>query len=78
MTYTKKILIALDQFVNALCGGWPDETMSSRAFRWEKDGVRKWPRRLIDSLFFWESEHCYQSYLSERVGRQFPPELRNI
>ena len=76
MTYAKKILIALDQFGNALCGGWPDETLSSRAFRWEKDGVRLWPRRLIDRLFFWEKQHCLQSYQSEREGRQLPPEFR--
>lgn len=76
MTYAKKILIASDQLVNALLAGWPDETLSSRAFRWEKGGVRSWPRKLIDCLFFWESEHCFQSYLSEREGRQLPPELR--
>lgn len=76
MTYAKKILIAADQLVNALCAGWPDETLSSRSFRWEKDGVRAWPRRLIDRLFFWEEQHCFQSYQSEREGRQLPPELR--
>ncbi len=76
MTYAKKILIAADQLVNAMLDGWPDETLSSRAWRWEKDGVRSWPRRFIDRLFFWEAQHCYQSYLSEREGRQLPPELR--
>lgn len=76
MTYGKAVLIAADQLVNALLAGWPDETLSSRAFRWEKDGVRLWPRRLIDRLFFWEKQHCFQSYQSEREGRQLPPELR--
>lgn len=76
MTYAKKILIAFDQLLNAILAGWPDETLSSRAFRWERNGVRVWPRRLIDRLFFWEQDHCYQSYISEREGRQLPPELR--
>ena len=76
MTYCKAVLIAADQLVNALLAGWPDETLSSRAWRWEKDGVRSWPRRVIDRLFFWEKNHCYQSYISERDGRQLPPELR--
>lgn len=76
MTYSKAVLIAADQLVNALLAGWPDETLSSRAWRWEKDGVRSWPRRVIDRLFFWEKNHCYQSYISEREGRQLPPELR--
>ena len=76
MTYWKKVLVALDQFVNAVLAGWPDETMSSRAWRWEQDGVRVWPRRVIDRIFFWEEQHCFQSYQSEREGRQLPPELR--
>ena len=76
MTYCKAVLIAIDQLVNAILAGWPDETLSSRAWRWEQDGVRVWPRRLIDRMFFWEQEHCYQSYISEREGRQLPPELR--
>lgn len=55
---------------------WADESLSSRAYRWERDSVRSWPRRFIDRLFFWEEQHCHQSYLSEREGRQLPPELR--
>ena len=76
MTYLKKVLIAVDQLVNALLAGWPDETMSSRAWRWEQNGVRVWPRRLIDRIFFWAPNHCRESYVSERKGRQLPPELR--
>lgn len=76
MSYWKKVLIAVDQLANALLAGWPDETISSRAWRWEQDGVRAWPRRLIDRLFFWEPNHCHESYVSEREGRQLPPELR--
>ena len=64
MTYGKAVLIAADQLVNALLAGWPDETLSSRAWRWEQNGVRSWPRRFIDRLFFWEQDHCYQSYIA--------------
>ena len=76
MTYARAVLISIDQLVNALLGGMPDETISSRAWRWEQDGIRSWPRKLIDALFFMEKEHCRQSYISEREGRQLPPELR--
>lgn len=76
MTYSKKVLIAIDQLLNALIGGWPDETLSSQAYRWEKDGKRSWTRKLIDAIFFWEEKHCYASYMSEREGYQLPPELR--
>ena len=76
MTYGKRTLIALDQLLNTLLGGWPDETLSRRAWRWEKDGVRSWPRRFIDMLFFLDQNHCLESFDSERLGRQMPPELR--
>ena len=76
MSRTKKILIAVDQLINAVCGGWPDETLSSRAHRWHLSGKRSWPRKVIDALFFWDVDHCRESYESERQGRQLPPELR--
>lgn len=76
MPWLKSVLISVDQLVNALFGGWPDETISSRAWRWQLAGLRSWPRRLIDALFFWEREHCRMSFESERTGRQLPPELR--
>lgn len=31
--YLKQVLIAFDQLINALLGGWADETLSSRAWR---------------------------------------------
>ena len=47
MTYGKRTLIAVDQLLNTLLGGWPDETLSSRCYRWARDGVRAWPRRVV-------------------------------
>jgi hypothetical protein len=78
MKHLKNILIAFDQLINAVFNGWPDETMSSRAWRWEKDGKRGAPRKLIDGVFwlFGDDDHCQMSYESERQGRQLPPELR--
>lgn len=82
--YAKHLLVALDQLINAVCGGWPDETLSSRAWRRHVAGRGSWPCRCIDGLFFWDREargglivrHCRLSYESERQGRQQPPELR--
>ena len=76
MRYAKKVLVAFDQLVNAFCGGWPDETLSSRAWRWELAGKRSRPRKIIDRLFFRETGHCRASYESEAARRQLPPELR--
>lgn len=64
-------LIALDQLANAICGGWADETLSSRAYR-ESPRVEKF----INTLFFWDRDHCYESYVSEQLRTQLPPELR--
>lgn len=55
---------------------YADETLSSRAWRWDTDRVRRWPRKVIDAIFFWEKDHCRESYRSERERRQLPPELR--
>ena len=78
MGYCKAVFIGLDQLINALFGGWPDETISSRAWRWELAGVRSWPRKLLDglALILGDKDHCRESFESERLGRQLPPELR--
>ncbi len=50
MTYVKALLIAFDQLVNAILGGWPDESLSSRAYRRYMDG-NEWLCRTIDCLY---------------------------
>ena len=76
MKRLRHILIAIDQLFNTIFNGWPDETFSARCWRWEKNGKRSWPRKLVDALFFFDPDHCRESYESERLGRQLPPELR--
>lgn len=78
----KQLAIAVDQLLNVILSiflreqAWADETLSAHAWRWELNGVRAWPRKLIDGIFFWQDHHCEGSYQSEREGRQLPPELR--
>lgn len=72
MTYGKRTLITVNQLINTLLDGWPDETLSSRCYRWARGGVRAWPCKLVDGLFFWQREHCKNSYESEREGGQSP------
>ena len=36
--YFWNLLIAFDQGANAICGGDPDETISSRMGKWARDG----------------------------------------
>lgn len=57
---------------------WADETISAHCWRWHIQGIRHWPRALVDglALLFGDKDHCRASYESERQGRQLPPELR--
>lgn len=81
-----QLAICFDQFCNVLLGlvlcpgekSWADETLSSRSWRWHASGKRSWPKKLIEGIFFWEPNHCYESFESERLGRQLPPEARMI
>lgn len=75
--YFWRILIALDQALNTICGGYPDETFSSRAHRKAVAGQWFWKvlRVIINGLFFWQKDHCLESYQSEWYGRHLPSEL---
>ncbi len=57
--YVKNILIGIDQLVNAFLFGDPDETLSSRAYKFAAYHGVKWPARFIDKLF--GKGHCAQS-----------------
>jgi len=78
-TYLLFVLIAIDQLLNALIGGFPDETLSSYAWRMDQKQQRYWgwTRRAIDTLFFWQGGHCRLSYEAEIERLQLPPELRS-
>jgi len=79
-----QIFICIDQLLNAvICTVlepkkkvYGDETLSSHSWRWHVSGIRSWPKILIDKLFFWQEEHCKDSFESERLGRHLPPEAR--
>ena len=74
--YFINILISFDQFVNVLFLGQPDETISSRAWRC-KDSSSFWRfmRKLIDTIFFWQKDHCYYSFIAEVERHQITTEM---
>lgn len=76
--YILQNLIGIDQQLNAILGGYADETLSSRAWRMYEKGkiFGKIFKPLIDTLLWFDPDHCYQSYLSEKNRRQLPPEFR--
>lgn len=58
MKYLKNILISIDQLVNTIFGGDPDETISSRL---GKNYKGTWLERFVDWLFKWQNNpegHC--------------------
>lgn len=72
MTMTQRILnllIALDQFIFCILTlgrSNPDETMSSAAWRMERDGkFFGFFRPLIDAIFYIDPQHCKSSYDNE-------------
>lgn len=77
-TYFFNLALALDQLLNAALFGYPDESLSCRAWRKAQAGQWFWRvlRWTIDHIFFWQKEHCRASYLSELLRRHFPQELR--
>jgi hypothetical protein len=76
----KQFLIAFDQLINTVFGGYADETISARSWRTEQDGklFGKFFRPLIDTILFFDKDHCYNSYVSEKRRKQFPDHYRNI
>lgn len=63
--------VALDQCINVLLAGDPDETLSSRAHRMRLSGHKHWgwTADAIDQAFFWQPGHCAMAFDSE-VNRQ--------
>lgn len=76
MRYLLNVLIALDQLVNALIGGYPDETLSASAWLGEQQGklIPRLMRPVIDFLFLpFERNHCMKAYGAELRRTQSPP-----
>lgn len=73
-----QVAIAFDQLINTLFGGYADETLSARIHRNQSNSLwwKMW-RNIINSVFFWQKDHCYESYLSEQNRNHLPKIYRN-
>lgn len=67
VSYLLRVLIGLDLLVNSLLAGSPYETLSGRAWRMHLKGQPYWgwTARAIDTLFFWQPDHCRKAYENE-------------
>lgn len=77
--WTLQVLLAIDQLLNSLLGGWSDETISARAWRLHQFR-RRWhfARMVIDGAFrlIGQRSHCQDAFISERQRLHSPPEQR--
>lgn len=78
MSYLKNVALGIDQLFNTVLGGDPDETLSSRAYRTEQKGrvFGKVFRPIIDTILFFDKDHCRTSYESELYRKQMPEDIR--
>ena len=71
-----QVLVAIDQLVNTLLGGYADETLSSRAWRLYVERNRPIPKMIINAIFWWQDNHCKEAYESELERLHVPPQMR--
>ena len=72
--YLSNVLVSVDQVINALFFGDPDETISSRAGKARRLGSFKWMliAEVLDWLcFVFERDHCRKSMERDRDKRRY-------
>lgn len=77
-SYLIRLLIALDQLFNTICGGYPDETFSARCYRLGEYGSeKKWriAMHIVNALAF-SKTHCKEAYENEQLHYQSPESQR--
>lgn len=67
-TYVWNILVAIDQLFNALLAGDPDETISSRAAKAQRQGKR-WGCVLCKFLHWLDANHCDKNVEADEGSR---------
>jgi len=60
--YLINFLVSIDQLLNTILGGYPDETISSRIGKYIRRNSPGWlPNKLNKFLGFLEKDHCVKS-----------------
>jgi len=73
--YVRNVAIGVDQLVNAILFGWPDETLSARCGRLGHRYPYKFWQVVIDAIFqpFEGPGHCVRAHMKELQRLQSPP-----
>lgn len=61
--YIWNILEAVSQLLHAMLGGNPNITLSAKAYL--RREASPWTYRAINTLFFWQDDHCRDSWVSD-------------
>ena len=69
--YLVNVAMAINQFINTLAGGHPDECISSRFGRRWPDS---WFARFIDHLFFFDKDHTENAIEFDEGSRDVAPD----
>lgn len=74
------LLIALDQLINVIFGGFPDETISSRCYRAsEKSKLANCLQCFLDFIFRpWGKNHCQTAFESEVKRAHYSKEFGDL
>jgi len=62
IAYLSRVFIALSIFLNAICGGKTNQTLSATQYARKRLG--KWHLcPVIDRIFFWDDDHCREAWV---------------
>lgn len=74
MQYWENLVVSIDKLFNSALAGSNTETLSARAFRMAKKpkAKKRWRiiRRGVNTLFFWQNDHCLKAYRAGIVRRE--------
>jgi len=62
MKYLNRVLLAFSILVNTLLGGDTNQSFSARNWGWKRSN-RFHIVWLIDKIFWWEPDHCQESWI---------------
>lgn len=64
--YFVRVSVTISQVLNVVVfNGYPDEMLSARAYRCRDSKFWSSMAVVLDTCFFWQTDHCYQTYLWE-------------
>lgn len=68
LKYLERVGIAFSILLNVVLGGASNQTFSARNYRWKQQGKPHlvW---LIDTLVFWDKDHCFHSWIYFKTTR---------